>query len=232
MWPRRPVEGPCGAGRARRAAPYTSGVPLRLGLFGGTFDPPHRGHVAIARAAADLVGATSILVIPAAINPQRSGSPPAPADDRLAMARLAFRHEPRAEVLDLEVVRGGPSFTIDTLRELARLRPGTRFRLLVGSDQAVNFTTWRDWREIERLAEPAIVVRPPHDAATLAAELRRLHGSDADRWIARILPIAPTPERSTAIRAELAAGRVPEDLDPEVARYVAELARPGKAADT
>ena len=70
----------------------------------------------------------------------------------------------------------------------------------------------------------------PHDAATLAGELRRLHGAEADRWIARILPIAPTPERSTAIRAELAAGRVPDDLDPEVARYVAERGRPGKTA--
>ena len=195
-------------------------APIAL-VFGGTFDPPHRGHVAIASSAADLVGARSILVIPAAVNPQRTGTPPSPAADRLAMSRIAFRNEPRAEILDLEILRGGPSWTIDTLRELARLRPGTRFRLLVGSDQAVNFTTWREWREIERLAEPAIVVRPPHDAATLAAELRRLHGSDADRWIARILPIAPTPERSTAIRAELAAGRVPEDLDPEVASWIA-----------
>jgi len=204
-------------------------TPVAL-VFGGSFDPPHRGHVAIARAAAGLVGADSILVIPAAVNPQRTGTPPSPAADRLAMTRLAFRTEPRAEVLDLETSRGGPSYTIDTLRELARLRPGTRFRLLVGSDQAINFTTWREWREAERLAEPAIVVRPPHDAATLAAELRRLHGPDADRWIARILPIAPTPERSTAIRAELAAGRVPDDLDPEVARYVAERGRPGKTA--
>jgi nicotinate-nucleotide adenylyltransferase len=199
-------------------------------VFGGTFDPPHRGHVAIARSAADLVGAGSILVLPAAVNPQRTGTPPSPAADRLAMARIAFRNEPRAEILDLEVGRGGPSYTIDTLRELAKLRPDTRFRLLIGSDQAVNFTTWREWREVERLAEPAIVVRPPHDAATLAGELRRLHGAEADRWIARILPIAPTPERSTAIRAELAAGRVPDDLDPEVARYVAERGRPGKTA--
>lgn len=190
-------------------------------VFGGTFDPPHRGHVAIARAAADLVGATSILVIPAALNPQRSGSPPAPAADRLAMARLAFRDEPRAEVLDLEIARGGPSFTIDSLRELARLRPGTRLRLLIGGDQAVNFTTWREWREVERLAEPAIVARPPLDAASLAAELRRVHGPDADRWTARILPVPTTPERSTDIRAALSAGLIPPEVDPAVARYAA-----------
>lgn len=188
-------------------------------VFGGTFDPPHRGHVAIARAAADLVGATSILVVPAAINPQRSGSPPAPADDRLAMTRLAFRHEPRAEVLDLEITRGGPSFTIDTLRELARRHPATRFRLLIGGDQAVNFTTWREWREVERLAEPAIVARPPLDSALLASEFRRLHGAEAGRWIDRILPIPVTPERSTAIRAALAAGSAIDDLDPEVLRH-------------
>jgi nicotinate-nucleotide adenylyltransferase len=191
-------------------------------VFGGTFDPPHRGHVAIARAAADLVGAASILVIPAAFNPQRSGSPPAPADDRLAMTRLAFRHEPRAEVLDLEIARGGPSWTIDTLRELARQRPGTRFRLLIGGDQAVNFTTWREWREVERLAEPAIVARPPLDAASLAAELRRVHGPDDDRWIARILPIPATPGRSTAIRTALAEGLPTDELDPEVLRHCRE----------
>lgn len=191
-------------------------------VFGGTFDPPHRGHVAIAQAAADLVGASSILVVPAAINPQRSGSPPAPAADRLAMTRLAFRHEPRAEVLDLEIARGGPSFTIDTLRELARLRPGIRFRLLIGGDQAVNFTTWREWREVERLAEPAIVARPPLDAAALTAELRRVHGAEANRWTARILPVPTTPERSTAIREALAAGSATDDLDPGVARYAVE----------
>jgi len=190
--------------------------PLAL-VFGGTFDPPHRGHVAMASAAADLVGAAEILVIPAAVNPQRTGAPPAPADERLALVRLAFRGEPRAEVLDLEMSRGGPSYTIDTLRDLAARRPGASFRLLIGSDQAVNFTTWRDWREVARLAEPAIVVRPPHEAASLAAELRRIHGADADRWIARILPLPPTPERSTAIRVALAAGLAPDDLDPEVA---------------
>ena len=194
-------------------------------VFGGTFDPPHRVHVAMARAAADALGARAVLVIPAAINPQRvDGRPPAPGEERLAMARIAFRDEPRAAVLDLEIRRAGPSYTVDTLRALHDAGEAP-LRLLVGSDQALNLPTWRSWEEVVRLAPPAIVVRPPFTQATLAQAFRERRPEDAEAWIDRILPIPPVAMASTDVRAALAGGaesphREPPDLDPAVLSYL------------
>ncbi len=189
-------------------------------IFGGTFDPPYRTHVAMARQAADAIDARAIFVIPAAINPQRVHEHPlAQADHRLAMCRIAFREEPRAQVLDLEMHRAGPSFTIDTVEDLTA-RGENPLRLLIGSDQAVNFRSWRAWERVEQIAPPAVVVRPPHTAATLAGLLRERFGPDADRWTGRILPISPTDVSATAARRALARGVDPIDLDPEVLRYL------------
>ncbi len=190
-------------------------------VFGGTFDPPHRVHRSIASQAADLLGARSILVVPAAINPQRSAHPPAPAEERLAMAALAFGDEPRARVLDLEIRRGGPSYTIDTLRSLLAAGEGP-LRLLVGSDQALNLPSWREWREVVALAEPAIVLRPPHDRASFAAACRQVFGDEASCWNDRLLAIEPTDLSATALREALARGEQPAGLDPAVARHIGE----------
>lgn len=189
-------------------------------LFGGTFDPPHRTHVTMARQAADALDARAIFVIPAAINPQRVHEQPlAQPHHRLAMCRIAFRDESRARVLDIEVNRTGPSFTVDTVEDLVARGKGP-LRLLIGSDQAVNFRSWRAWERVEQLAPPAIVVRPPHTAATLPALLRERFGPDAERWVCRILPISPADVSATAARRELARGLDPVDLDPEVLRYL------------
>jgi nicotinate-nucleotide adenylyltransferase len=199
-------------------------------VFGGTFDPPHVAHVAVASAATTAIAARSLLVVPAALNPQRAGShPPASAADRLAMVRLAFRAETRAKILDVEIVRGGPSYTIDTLRAL-EAEGESPLRLLVGSDQALNLPSWRDWREVVRLAPPAIVVRPPHTRRTLEEALRASYGSDAPLWIDRILPLPPVDLSATSVRAELlnglanglASGLERGGLDPEVFRYIRE----------
>ncbi|MFO0826597.1 MAG: nicotinate (nicotinamide) nucleotide adenylyltransferase [Phycisphaerales bacterium] len=191
-------------------------------VFGGTFDPPHRVHADIARRAADILGAEEIWVIPAAVNPQRTGAPPAPPDDRLAMTRIAFRHEPRARILDVEIRRGGPSYTIDTLREL-RAKDDRPMRLLIGSDQALNFPTWRSWRDVAELAPPAIVLRPPHDAATFARDATAAFGPEAPAWIERVLPIPPVDMSATDVRLGVARGAsTSRELDDEVAGYVRE----------
>jgi len=188
-------------------------------VFGGTFDPPHARHVQMARLAADAVGADDVLVVPAAVNPQRTGAPPSPAEHRLAMVRLAFAADPRARVDDREIRRGGPSFTVDTLESIAVEHPGARLRLLLGGDQAINFASWRSPERIEALAEPVVVPRPPMDAASLRHELAARTGGD--RWTGRVLPVMPVDVRSTDLRAALAHGHTPSAslLDPAVAAY-------------
>jgi nicotinate-nucleotide adenylyltransferase len=211
-------------------------------LFGGTFDPPHRMHVAMASAAADALGAERILVVPAAVNPQRVIAPPAAAEHRLAMARLAFASEPRAAILDLEIRREGPSYTIDTLRALLHPEgpcvPGTAaptpLRLLIGSDQARNLGSWRAWREVLALAEPAIVLRPPDTLGELPATLAASLGESEAVWRGRMLPIAPIDLAATTLRSDLARGIAPTDLDPAVLAYIrrAGLYRDGTGPQT
>lgn len=184
-------------------------------LYGGTFDPPHTGHARIATLAADAIGATRIVVLPAGVNPQRSTTPPAAPEHRLAMVRLAFAGDPRVTVDDRELRRGGASYTIDTVQELARERPGERLRLLLGGDQALNFGTWREPARIEALAEPVVVPRPPLDAEALRAALRARLGDAATPWMARVLDVAPVEASSTHARALLARGDRP---DPSLVR--------------
>lgn len=178
-------------------------------IYGGSFDPPHAVHARIASQAADAVGARRILVIPAGVNPQRRDAPPAAPEHRLAMARLAFAAEPRATIDDREIRRAGPSYTVDTLEALVREQPFERFRLLLGGDQALNFTTWRQPDRVEALAEPVVVPRPPLDADALRAALREHLGADANRWMDRVLPIEPVDASSTQARAQLARGERP-----------------------
>lgn len=188
-------------------------------VFGGTFDPPHVAHVAMALAALRALGAERLLVIPASINPQRVAHPPAPAEERLAMTRLAFEAEPRAEVLPIEIERAGPSYTIDTLRALATADPRP-LRLLIGSDQALNLPTWREWHEVLRLAPPAIVVRPPHRHESLPAALAERCGGTAAAWAASILPLAPVEISATEARDALARGEAPTTIPPAVLAYI------------
>lgn len=192
-------------------------------LFGGSFDPPHRAHVELGLAAADLIGASRILLIPAGVNPQKIDHPPTEARHRLAMLEAATRHDPRVEISTVELDREGPSWMIDTVERLAADAPeGTRFRLLIGADQALNFDTWRRWRDLERLAEPLILPRAPYDAAALTEALAERHPGDADRWGGRILPLPCLEGSSTDVRTLIAAG---EALDPLLAEPVADYIR-------
>lgn len=196
-------------------------------LFGGTFDPPHRRHVEIARGVDALLRARQLLVIPARRNPQRTDGPQASAADRLAMCTLAFEALPDAVVLPLETERTGPSFTIDTVHAVQRMQEegGVMrgpLRLVVGSDQALNFSTWKDWRTLVDLAPPAVVLRPPHARADWPALLReRMDPAWAARWLAWTLPIEPVDSSSTEVRRRVAAGvPVGDLLLPGVEAYV------------
>ena len=142
---------------------------MRVGVFGGTFDPPHLAHLAVAQDALEALRLDRVLFVPAGEPPHKQGAVRTPAATRVEMTRAAIAGDPRFELDDRETHRTGPSFTVDTLRELERERPGTRLVLLIGADQYREFDTWREPEEILRLAELGILTRL--GAGAPAAEL-------------------------------------------------------------
>ena len=115
---------------------------MRIGIFGGSFDPIHHGHVILARAAREKLGLDRIVFIPAHQSPHKTEGKPASAEDRLAMIQLATAGEDGFEVADLELHRPPPSYTVDTLRELQTSHPNDEFVLLIGADNVSRFETW------------------------------------------------------------------------------------------
>ena len=135
----------------------------RIGVFGGTFDPIHIGHLRSAEEAREQLGLASVLFIPAA-DPPHKNRRLTPAVHRLAMTRLATARHPAFRVSTIEIERGGRSYTVDTLRGLReRLPAGTRLTLLLGLDAFRDIGTWKDYRTLFTLADLAVWSRPPHD---------------------------------------------------------------------
>lgn len=160
---------------------------MRLGVFGGTFDPPHLGHLIVAQDAHARLSLDRVLFVPAAIPPHKRDRPQSPAALRLEMVRAAVAADPRFAVDDLELCRAGPSYTVDTLRELRRRDPDAELFLLLGADQARDFGTWREPHEIARLATLVLLTRagvsataPGHDAAAIRLEVTRIDISSTD----------------------------------------------------
>ena len=192
-------------------------------VFGGSFDPPHRAHVELPRRAAEAIGADRVLYVPARINPLKQATPPASTEDRLAMLRLALAEDPRGEIRTLELDRDGPSYTVDTLRELATeaaaAKPPARLVLLVGADAAIGFPKWRDPAAIASLADVAVMLRPPFDEASFRTALAKAWREAGQtptiepRWV---LDLGADPSSSTAARA----GDGEDRLAPAVAAYV------------
>ncbi len=230
--------------------PSQAGPPVTL-VFGGSFDPPHRGHLKLSFEAARRLGCREVVFIPAAVNPLKQDTPPSDPLLRVRMLEAAIAaHEAAggtagttARVSRLEIDRPGPSYMIDTLRQLhlellaragedasdPRRRP--RLRLLIGSDQALEFTRWKDWRAIVALAPPAVMPRPPATRTTLAAEYRERFPKDlAGRWSTWTLDLPVDTVSSTEIRTMLARDEPVNDLlAPEVESIIREAGLYGTA---
>ena len=177
----------------------------RLLVYGGSFDPPHRAHVALPMRAADAVHADGVLYVPAGQPPHKSGRDLAPAHHRLSMLQLALIDEPRAAISEFEVNNSGTSFTLNTLQHLRRqLGDDVELRLLMGADMAASFYTWHRPREILALAEPMVMLRPPMDTDDFLSQMPD-HLSPADRqaWRGRVIALPSMAVSSTAIRREL-----------------------------
>ncbi len=201
--------------------------PQRTLIFGGTFDPPHRRHAQMVAEAANFLGCNRVIILPAGQSPLREGNAAASAQQRLAMATLAFSKVPGVVIDSREMNRSGESFTVDTLREIARESGASRndLVLLIGADQALQFDRWKEWREIDhKLATIAIVPRPPLAARDLSAQLdekfSRL-GEDGERWEKSVLPFEAVDLSATEIRSRLRSGQNIGDLvSPEVEAWI------------
>jgi len=130
---------------------------MRIGVFGGEFDPPHIGHLVIAQEARSALALDWLLVVPAGVPPHRDESPTPPLL-RYEMARLSFAAEPETEVSTIELDREGPSYTVDTLEELAA--PGVELFLVMGADQYAGLEGWHRPQRIRELATIAVARRP------------------------------------------------------------------------
>lgn len=208
--------------------------PEHILIFGGSFDPPQRAHVALPREAARILRCTRVLYVPNASNPLKD-QPPAPAEHRLAMLRLVVPDVPGAEICLLELEREGPSYTVETLRELRqRFGPATRMHLLLGSDAALSFPRWRQPQEILSLATPAVVLRPPETRESFGRSLRQMHDPvQADFWLRCLLDVPMVDVSATEVRRRLAAGEPVGDLlTPEVERYIRTKALYGASPST
>jgi nicotinate-nucleotide adenylyltransferase len=132
---------------------------MRLGLLGGSFNPIHHGHLVAAVRAAEAVGLDQVLFIPAAVSPLKPARALAPARDRWALLKTALRGNPLFRASDLELRRGGPSYSVDTLRELQR-RTRDRLYWILGTDAAKLLPRWKCIDEVRKLAEFIIITRP------------------------------------------------------------------------
>lgn len=134
--------------------------PLRkLGLFGGSFDPIHHGHLILAREALESLGLDRVIFIPSGISPHKLDRPPAPAEFRCKMLEAALRNEAGLEWDDCEIRRTGPSFAIDTVREMAARHPGAELFFFIGEDNLASLHTWKDIALLRTLVKFVIMSR-------------------------------------------------------------------------
>lgn len=187
----------------------------RLGIFGGAFDPPHAGHMALAQTAVAHLQLDELRVIPTG-QAWHKTRPLTPAHHRLAMAQLAFAHLPHVVVDSCETERPGPSYTVDTLREIKAQWPEAELFLLIGEDQARALPSWHESQEILRLAIICVAARD--DLTGASPQFMAPEGQES-RF--RRLPMPAIPASATDIRARIAAHQSVALLVFEpVARYI------------
>ncbi len=187
----------------------------RIGLLGGSFDPVHVAHIALAQNALQSLGLAEVQLIPAA-NPWQRAALNATGEHRRAMLELSIAGHPGLAVNPIEIERGGATYTLDTLRALPQ---DARYVWLLGADQLANFCTWRGWRDISSLVDLAVATRPGTalSAPPELAQWLKEQGRDLQE-----LPFPPMSVSASEIRRRLAQGESTDGLlDASVAAYIA-----------
>jgi nicotinate-nucleotide adenylyltransferase len=189
-------------------------APRRVGLFGGSFDPPHVGHLMVAQDALRALALDLLLVVPAAHQPLKDGHG-ASAHDRLAMAQVAFAGIPRVVVDSVEIERGGLSFSVDTVRDVLARHPGVELFLLVGADAVAGWSRWRDVAALEALVRLVVLQRSAGVGQEAGEGGPRVPAGT--RWLAtRCVELSSTEVRERVRSGESLRGFVPD----AVAAYI------------
>ena len=176
---------------------------IKLGLFGGSFDPVHLGHLLVAQAAVEELGLDKLFFIPAAQSPFKPENQPAPTPARLQLLRLALAGRTNCKIDEQEIRRGGVSYTIDTLRDYAERFPRAELFYLIGADHAAKLDKWREPDELARLAEFVVIPRPGEPVVEFPKPFR-----------GRILKGFAIEISSSQIRARVKAGLPVDHLVP------------------
>ncbi len=140
----------------------------RAGLFGGTFDPVHLGHLRAAEEIREQLSLDKVYFIPAAIPPHKDAAHTTPSAQRLEMLRLAVEHNPHFDICGYEVGKRTASYTVETLRHLNGLNPGSDYYFIVGNELFREIETWKEWRELFKLSNFAVITRPGYQDANEA----------------------------------------------------------------
>lgn len=207
----------------------------RLGVFGGSFDPVHLGHLMPAIEVLRTFSLDALVFVPAAAPPHKLNEPMSSFAHRFAMLALAVAPHQRFLLSDLEQTRGGPSYTVDTLREIRAAWRAKQVFFVMGSDSLVQITTWYRWEELVELAHLVVLHREPYWGAELdrripdlvRPRLRVVEPSSrvdpaggTSGGLVYLLEHQPYPISATAVRERLRAGEAADDLLPrEVSRY-------------
>lgn len=173
----------------------------RVGVFGGTFDPPHIGHSIVAAEVVEAIGLDHLLWVPARIPPHKRERPLTPAAVRRRMVEAAIRDEPGFALCDLELGRKGVSYTVDTLRSLRARHPGWMLHLVFGAELLAGFASWKEPEAIRELARPVALLR---GGAAAPAE-------ETSAGV-RVVPVTPVAVSSSRIRSRVALGMSVTDM--------------------
>ncbi|QDU88087.1 Nicotinate-nucleotide adenylyltransferase [Pirellulimonas nuda] len=194
---------------------------MRLGLFGGSFDPIHNGHLAVARACYEQASLDGVCFIPSAVQPHKPDGPQAGDEDRWQMLLLALEGRAGFSASRIELDRGGVSFTVQTLRTLRAQHERAELFFLLGADTLLDLPNWREPEEVLRLATPLVVCRPgqPAPDRSVLAPLLSAQRLAAISGLSIAMP--PNPASSSEVRRRVGVGEPIDDLVPiKVARYI------------
>jgi nicotinate-nucleotide adenylyltransferase len=203
-----------------------------VGILGGTFNPPHLGHLALARYAREELALERVLLMPAHLPPHKSATQDPGAQHRLNMCRLAVEGEPRVSVCSLEIDRPGPSYTVDTLSAIHASHPDAELTFIVGADIARTLPAWREPAKVLELARVAVGARTGASDEEVLETVAALSRSPAGGGVprsqrsdgeVRFLRMPIVEVSSSIVRERVARGENVEQLvGPAVARYISE----------